>query len=124
MSTMRRLIKEIRALPFYDMMLIAEEMRARIGELTEQKIEAVTLAGILSRLQEKEVDLTASAKEEEKVLREIFRRKVSFTIQRHGTNGWVLDCSSVPGAHTVATELRAAFPMLLDQIITLHVLQK
>ena len=123
MSTMRRLIKEIRALPYADMMIVAEEIRERIKDLTEQKIEAITLAGILSRLQEKEIDLTEQTREEERVLKEIFRRKSAITIVRKG-DGWMLDSAAVAGAQVINKELRGAFPMMLDQIITLHVLQK
>lgn len=123
MSTVTHLIKQLRALPYTDMMLVAEEVRDRIKDLTEQKIEAVVLAGILARLSEGEVDLTAQTKEEERVLAEIFRRKTSITIQRHG-QGWQIDASAIPGAQVIGKELRGMFPMMLDQIITLHVLQK
>lgn len=123
MSSVPSLIKQIRALPYNDMMMVAEEIRDRIKDLTQQKIEAVVLAGILSRLSQGESELDAATKEEEKVLKEIFRRKYNLTIIRHG-NGWQIDIPAVRGAQVVGPELRGLFPMMLDQIITLHVLQK
>lgn len=54
MSNVSNLVRQIRSLPFTDMMLVAEEIRSRISDLTQQKIEAVVLANILSRLQEGE----------------------------------------------------------------------
>lgn len=117
------LVKQIRALSYADMMLVAEEIRDRIKDHTQQKIEAVVLAGILSRLSEGQTDLSEATKEEEKVLKEIFRRKLNLSIQNHGT-GWQIDIPVVPGAQVIGKELRGMFPMMLDQIITLHVLQK
>lgn len=124
MSAVSSLIKQIRALPYADMMMVAEEVRDRIGELTHHKIEAVVLADILARLQPGDVNSSDATREEEKVLKDIFRRKYSLTIQRHGSNGWAIDIPAVPGARVVSTELRQAFPMMLDQVITLHVLTK
>lgn len=117
------IVKQLRSLPYADMMLVVEEIRERIKDLTEQKIEAVVLAGILSRLSEGAVDIDAATQEEERVLKEIFRRKLNVSIVRHGT-GWQVDIPSVPGAQVIGKELRSLFPMMLDQIITLHVLQK
>jgi len=124
MSSVSSLIKQIRALPYADMMMVAEEVRDRIKDLTQHKIEAIVLADILARLQPGTIDLSESTREEEKVLKDIFRRKYSLTIQRHGNGGWAVDIPAVPGAHVVSTELRQAFPMMLDQVITLHVLTK
>lgn len=123
MSNVTHLIRQIRALPFNDMMLIAEELRARIGELTEQKIEAVVLAGILTRLSAGVGEMPDPVKEDEAVLKDIFRVKRQLIIQRHG-RGWQIDVPTVPGAQVVGQNLREMFSMMLDQIITLHVLKK
>ena len=123
MSNVTHLIRQIRALPFNDMMLIAEELRARIGELTEQKIEAVVLAGILTRLSAGVGEMPDPVKEDEAVLKDIFRVKRQLIIQKHG-KGWQIDVPTVPGAQVVGQNLREMFSMMLDQIITLHVLKK
>ena len=123
MSTVAHLIKQIRSLPYNDMMMVAEEIRDQIKDLTQQKIEAVVLAGILSRLSQGETPIEEMTKEEEKILTEIFRRKTQLLITRHG-NGWKIDLPAVAGGQVVGKELRALFPMVLDQIITLHCLQK
>lgn len=123
MSTVSHLIRQIRALPYSDMMMVAEEIRDRIKALTQQQIEAVVLANILSRLQESEIPLSEQTSEEEKVLREIFRIKRTISITKTGP-GWTIDIPTVPGSQVLGKELRGMFPMMLDQIITLHVLTK
>lgn len=123
MSNVTHVIRQIRALPFNDMMLVAEEIKSRIGELTQHKIEAAVLAGILSRLTDGKGELTDVVKEDEAVLKEIFRVKRQCIIQKHG-KGWQIDVPTVPGAQVVGQNLREMFSMMLDQIITLHVLKK
>lgn len=117
------LIRQIRALPYNDIMMVANELRDRIGELTHHKIEAVVLADILVRLQAGTVKPSDATLQEEKILREIFSRKRQITVSRKG-NGWKIDVPSLPGAQVLGTELRPMFPMQLDQIITMHVLSK
>lgn len=114
-------IRAIRALPFSDMMLVAQELRDRIGDLTHQKIEAVTLAEILVRLQTDQQPLSQQTQQEEKILCEIFNRKRSINIAQRG-NGWTIDIPTLAGSQVLGTELRPMFPMMLDQIITMHVL--
>lgn len=123
MSTVAHLIRQIRALPYADMMMVAEEIRDRIHTLTEQKIEAVVLANILSRLQEGEIPISEQTTEEEKVLREIFKIKRTISVSKTGP-GWTIEIPTVPGSQVLGKELRGMFPMMLDQIITLHVLTK
>ena len=117
------LIRQIRALPYNDMMMVANELRDRIGELTHHKIEAVVLADILSSLQAGQIALSDATLQEEKILREVFSRKRQITVSRRG-GGWEIDVPSLPGAQVFGTELRPMFPMQLDQIITMHVLSK
>lgn len=117
------LVRQIRALPYNDMMMVANEIRARIGELTNQQIEAVVLADILARLAPGDVATSMATQEEEKVLREIFRVKRTITVQRH-EKGWHVDIPTLPAGSIYNTELRSAVPLLLDQIITMHVLSK
>lgn len=116
-------IRAIRSLPYQDMMLVANELRDRIGELTHNKIEAVTLAEILVRLQTDQQPLSEQTREEEKILVEIFNRKRSVNISQRGT-GWVIEIPTLDGSQVLGTELRPMFPMMLDQIITMHVLGK
>lgn len=123
MSTVAHLIKQIRALPYADMMMVAEEIRDRIKALTQQQIEAVVLANILSRLQEGEIPISEQTTEEEKVLREIFNVKRTISVSKQGP-GWQIEIPTVPGSQVLGKELRGMFPMMLDQIITLHVLTK
>lgn len=123
MSTVAHLIKQIRSLPYSDMMMVANELRDRIKDLTEQKIEAVVLADILCRLQSQTIDTSEQTKEEERVLRAIFNVKRTISVAKQG-NGWTIDIPTVPGAQVLGTELRGMFPMMLDQIITMHVLTK
>lgn len=123
MSTVSHLIKQIRALPYSDMMMVAGEIRDRIKDLTEQKIEAVVLADILSRLQAHTIDTSEQTKEEEKILREIFNVKRTISVAKQ-SKGWAIGIPTVPGSDVLGTELRGMFPMMLDQIITMHVLTK
>ena len=117
------LIRQIRALPYNDMMMVANELRDRIDELTHHKIEAVVLADILSRLQAGQIAPSDATLQEEKILREVFSRKRQITVSRKG-NGWEIDVPTLPGAQVFGTKLRPMFSMQLDQIITMHVLSK
>jgi len=123
MSQITHIVKQIRALPYADMMIVAEEVRDRIHDLTQHRIEAIVLADILSRIKPPTESVDAATVEDELILREIFRVKRSLTIAKHG-KGWEIDIATVPGAQTMGLELRPLFNMMLDQIITLHVLQK
>jgi hypothetical protein len=123
MSTTTSLIKQIRALPYADMMLVATEIRDRIKDLTQQQIEAVVLANILSRLQEAEIPASEQTTEEERVLREIFRVKRVISVTRKN-QGWHLNIPTVSGSDVLGTDLRGMLGMMLDQVITLHVLTK
>lgn len=123
MSTVAHLVRQIRSLPYSDMMMVANEIRDRIGDLTQQKIEAVVLADILSRLQEGEIPPSEQTTEEERILREIFKVKRTVSVSKTGP-GWTIEIPTVPGSQVLGKELRGMFPMMLDQIITLHVLTK
>jgi hypothetical protein len=123
MSTTTSLIKQIRSLPYADMMLVATEIRDRIKDLTQQQIEAVVLANILSRLQEAEIPASEQTTEEERVLREIFRVKRVISVTRKN-QGWHLNIPTVSGSDVLGTDLRGMLGMMLDQVITLHVLTK
>lgn len=116
-------IKQIRALPYADMMMVAEEIKARVKDLTQQKIEAVVLADILSRMQIGNIPLSEQSEQEEKILRQVFRRKLSLSIQQNG-KGWDIGISTIAGTQVLGTELRPMFGQLLDQAITLHVLSQ
>ncbi len=123
MSTVAHLIKQIRSLPYADMMMVAEEIRDRIKDLTKQQIEAVVLANILSRLQEAQIPVSEQTSEEEKILRDIFRIKRTISVAKQGP-GWTIEIPTLPGSQVLGKELRGMFPMMLDQIITLNVLTK
>ncbi len=123
MSAVRHVIKQIRALSYPDMMAVTGEIRDRLSELANARVEADVLAQILCRLNEGRLSSSEETLEEEKVLREIFRVKRAMSIQRTG-NGWTVEVNNVPGSQAVAPELRQALSMMLDQIITLHVLTK
>jgi hypothetical protein len=123
MSTTTSLIKQIRSLPYADMMLVATEIRDRIKDLTQQQIEAVVLANILSRLQEAEIPASEQTTEEERVLRELFRVKRVISVTRKN-QGWHLNIPTVSGSDVLGTDLRGMLGMMLDQVITLHVLTK
>jgi hypothetical protein len=105
------------------MMLVATEIRDRIKDLTQQQIEAVVLANILSRLQEAEIPASEQTTEEERVLREIFRVKRVISVTRKN-QGWHLNIPTVSGSDVLGTDLRGMLGMMLDQVITLHVLTK
>lgn len=123
MSTVSHLVRQIRALPYADMMMVANEIRDRLGDLTQQRIEANTLAEILSRLNEGAIPISDATKEEEKVLKQIFRVKRAMSIQQHGS-GWAIEVNSVPGSSVVHSDLRSSFGMMLDQVITIHCLTR
>lgn len=123
MSAVRHVIKQIRALSYPDMMAVTGEIRDRLSELANARVEADVLAQILCRLTEGRLSSSEETLEEEKVLREIFRVKRAMSIQRTFSS-WTVEVNNVPGSQAVAPELRQALSMMLDQIITLHVLTK
>ena len=117
------LLKQIHSLSYTDTMILAEQLRQHIESLTKQKIEAVALAQVLSRVATDTRPAEEAMKEEEKILQTVFRRKVSCSIQRAG-NGWQIAIPAIPGAQVSGKELRPLFPQMLDQAITLHCLMK
>lgn len=117
MSTLNQLLKAIKELPYADMMLVAQALHDQLD------VEADIIANALAKLDIGKVDYQNMAAREEEILKEIFRRKAAMLISRHG-GGWQLDARAIPGGHVVTTELRQAFPMMLDQIVTLHGLKQ
>jgi hypothetical protein len=126
MSSIENLTRQLRALPFCDMMQVAEELRERLMAQAPQDgfVQPVNLAKILSQLSTTDISLSEGTQADEKVLKRIFSRKRTFSISRQGTAGWDMFCSTLPGSNVLGTELRPMFGLMLDQIITFHELGK
>ena len=124
-TSIQNLTKQLRALPFLDMMQVAEELRARLVAQAPKDgfVEPANLARVLAQLDTTDITLSEMTQAEEKILRRIFARKRTVSIQRQG-QGWEMSCSTLPGSQVLGTELRPMFQLMLDQVITMHELGK
>lgn len=122
MSTnLSQLTKQIRALPYADMMLVAEEIVVRLNSAKDDKLNAQMVATALAGIAIEPLSQSEVTKQEDVILGKIFSRKRTISITRR-TNGWEISVPTLPASSVVGTELRPMFPMMLDQIITMHVL--
>ena len=116
--------KQLRSVPYVDMMELAGAIAAQLNERKLQsEVPPELVAAVLSSLIDNVPALSQTTINDEKILREVFSRKRTLTVQRKG-HGWELDCSTLPGSQVLGQELRSLFGLMLDQIITLRVLSK
>lgn len=121
--SLKNLHNDLRKLSYLDMMTLSEALSEQLS-LRRAEYEtsgANVLANILSTLELAPAGLTDLEKDEEKLLREAFRRKTSVLIQREHA-GWSIGCSTIPGSQVLGVALRPMFPLMLDQIVTVQAL--
>lgn len=116
-----QLNKQIRQLSYADMLLVAEELRALLAEHAKQALDAHFVAQSLVTLAHKPISMSDATKAEEAILAKVFSRKRQVSITRRSA-GWEINVPTLPASNVVGTELRPMFHLLLDQIITMHVL--
>lgn len=123
MNSIDTLMKQIRMLPYNDMIVVASEVAKSLQAKRTEKIDAHMMATALLALSVAPPELSEQSKREEQVLGKIFSRKRTINVSRHNS-GWTIEVPSLPASQVIGTELRVMLPMLLDQIITMHVLQE
>ena len=115
------LLRQIRSLPFEDMVMLAEYVRLELLKRKDSDLDAYIVAHALLSISAAEPTVSDQTKNEEKVLKKIFSRKRTISItQRNG--GWVCDISTLKAASVMGTELRATLGQLLDTAVTVHIL--
>ena len=119
--SLKNVMWEIRLLSYTDMMTLAAELEKQLNGAKTPT--ATHLADLLSKLNVAGPELTELEKNELKYLKEIFSRKRSCVIKADG-GGFTMTIDSLPGSQVVGLTPRVMFPMLLDQIITMHALQR
>lgn len=121
--SLRHVIKELRNLTYAEMMELAQRMVREIdARSSDSESPANTLAEIISKLNIVSPELSDIEKNEVKFLQEIFVRRRSITVKFD--KGFSMSCETLPGGAVVGTDLRVMFNQLLDQLVTMHALQK
>lgn len=122
MST-AHLIKQIRQLPYADMILLAQEMSSELQAKLGVSAEAFVLADIMSRLKAGAEKLTETEAREMQTLKKIFKRKraLNVALMSHGA-GFSVNISELPASVAHGPDLRKAINDSLDQVITYHLL--
>lgn len=117
-------LKQLKVLSYADMMVLGEEVSKRLTQYHTGSIDAQLIAGTISRIaNESTLEPTDISRQEDKILKTVFKRKRQINVEPH-LGGYGLSVPTVQGSNVVGTDLRAMFPMMLDQIITLHILSK
>lgn len=119
------LMRQIRSLPFSDMVALADRVKSELVSRQNEEVDAYLVAHALINAVSlesatKPSDLTMS---EEKAFRKVFSRKRTFSIAQKGMV-WELDMTTMKGATARGTELRATMGVLLDQIAMIQILTK
>lgn len=121
------LIKQLRQLPYADMMELAEVVREQLvkrhADAGISVIGQRSIADVLSAIQIGSVPQSEVTTAEQRILREIFTRKRQVTINKQGA-GYAMEILTVPGSQVLGTDLRVIFPQMLDQITTLSALKR
>lgn len=115
------LTKQMRNLPFSDMVKLAENMRLEIEKRKGDDLDAYVVAHALLNACDGPQTLSDMTENEERVFARVFSRKRQITVQRDGST-WKLDFPTMRGAQCLGTELRATLGQLLDTVATIHIL--
>lgn len=115
--TLRSVTRDLRTLPYPDMMRLAEEM-VRLGK--GKSANSHDMAEVLNKLAHMEFEEGQTAHEVE-VLKKVFTRKTSLTIQRKG-NGFAVSIAS----HSVSAQhadVRIAVANVIESAMLTHALK-
>jgi hypothetical protein len=120
--SLRHVIKELRNLTYNEMMELAQALDREIEKKTGSTEQPNVIAEILAKLNIVTPELSDVEKNEAKFLQEIFNRKRSITVK--WDKGFAVSCDSLPAGGVVGVDLRPMFGQLLDQLVTMHALQR
>jgi hypothetical protein len=115
-------MREIRLLPYGQMVELAQNIALQLGDTAKRDINAVAIADVLSRIAGDSEPASTRSMQEEQTLREALRRVTNFTI-KPVQNGWTLTCTAQNIAIS-GPELRALLCAALDQLIVYHIMMK
>lgn len=116
--SLKSVMKEMRQLNYADMMVLAEELAKQVP----QNPTANHLASILIQLDVAPAEMSDLEKQEDKILREIFKVKRQLIVKHD--NGFSMGIPTLPASTVIGVSPRAMFPQLIDQIVTMHALVK
>lgn len=124
--SLQTVVKQLRELPYADMLMLADVLSAQLHTKDIGVLNGRTVADSLSEVANSKIEIETSelSKQEERILQSIFRVKRQIIPQRQ-KGGWTLCVPTLGGGAQVAgQELRPLWNQMLDQIITLHILNK
>jgi hypothetical protein len=121
-SHLQNLTKQIRNLPFTEMLEIAKNLCVELDKRGEEDIDAFLIAQALIASVSGPMTVSDLTANEEKLFRKMFSRKRAVTISYDGC--WRVNLANVAGASSQGTELRATLSQMLDSAITIHILTK
>ena len=114
------LLKELRNVPYGDMMILARELQSRLSKIRKESMDAGVLADALNSLTDMKIPKVDDhfARENE-ILKVVFKRQRAFNITSV-PGGWKIQMSG--GVTTQHAELKTAFSQLLDTVIVANAL--
>ncbi|NJN37199.1 MAG: hypothetical protein HC794_09340 [Nitrospiraceae bacterium] len=116
------LMREVRLLPYGQMVELAQNITAHLKETEETSVNATAIANVLSRIAAGSAPASERSMQEEQTLRAALRRVTNFTIKPI-QNGWTLTCAAQNIAIS-GPELRPLLCAALDQIIVYYIMMK
>lgn len=119
---LQNLTKQIRNLPFTEMLEVAKHLYEELQKHSEEDIDAFLVAQALVSAVSGPLSVSDMTAQEEKIFRKMFNRKRTITISYDGY--WKVDLSTISGADAQGTELRATIAQMLDSAVTIHILTK
>ena len=119
---LQNLTKQIRNLPFTEMLEIAKNLCVELDKRGEEDIDAFLIAQALIASVSGPMTVSDLTANEEKLFRKMFSRKRAVTISYDGC--WRVSLANVAGASAQGTELRATIGQMLDSAVTIHILTK
>lgn len=109
----------LRQLSYTDMQTLARELGAAL-QMTP--VDAETGATVAKALLALPTTIEGPPSMEEKYFAAAFRRKRTISVRRQG-KGYIIDCSTIPGAHVMHASAREGVSQLLDLIVGLKALE-
>lgn len=123
MNGIETVMKQLRNLSYNDMMVLATQLAKTLQSKHNDKLDAHLVATSLLGLAICPPAPSVATQRDEQILTKVFSRKRQINVTRHH-QGWEMQIPSLAGSQVMGSELRSMFPMMLDQVITMHVLQQ
>jgi hypothetical protein len=108
-------LKQLRTLPYADMMLVAKQLSEILNRQAKLNVSSQLMAASLAEMSGMPIEDSLSTREENKILRELFRVKRTLTVKEFN-GGFKIDLPTLHG-NMMHKDLRQGISQMLDTMV-------